>query len=209
MEKKNVVIQKFRDVLMKHYNRTVDVMDKVDAIRADIEAKRGTAMQYTASQSSAMVREAIRPLEDELPGMVKQIDNLMDAVRNALAKKYELRGEEVSPDLQLLTGAFDLSSEKLKELNQRHRDNPTMSTAIKTYANKHGISPVGFSFRDQASEEQVYNSMAGQARHWMGRMTSGIEEPAARAMLSFANNFGTTMAPEQTEIIGDGAGLLQ
>lgn len=203
----NKVVMQFRDVLMEHRSRTEAVMDKIDAARADFEAKRNTPMQYTDSQQYAIIDELVKPLRDELPGRVQRVNDLMDKVRDALPVKYALRGEAVHPDAQLLTGAFDLSVDQLKVLHDRHQDNPTMSAALKSYIQKNNVPGVAFSFRTLEAEEQAYNALAGQARSWMNRMTNDITKATARTILSFTDDYGM-LAPNIQDVLGDGAGLL-
>ena len=72
-----------------------------------------------------------------------------------------------------------------------------------------GIGEYSFNFRDQDSEEHIYNTMRGRAQDVMRRIVNDISNPTGRAkMATYAEGY-ENISSEWFDIIGDGVGLTE
>ncbi len=83
-------------------------------------------------------------------GASARLDEEQDAVLATIDRWATLDGSEIdSADMQLLTGAFDLTVQDIEELAERYSENYTMLRALQAYVDKHN--------RDRTPEELARN----------------------------------------------------
>ena len=119
-----------------------------------------------STKNAALVAE----LQDATVKAQNKIQAILDVVSIGLGKVVPLSGKEVTEDVHLLSGAFDLSREQVQELVEKHRNNPTMLNAILKYTQKYGVS--GVQIPTAAEKLEAYKTFANGALGMLQRITA-------------------------------------
>lgn len=128
-----------------------------------------------------------------------QIQSVLDVVSGGLGKAVALNGKDVTEDVQLLSGAFDLSREQLQGLVEKYLKNPTMLNAIMKYTKANGIH--GVSIPTQNEKLEAYKTFANGAFNMLRRITT---DPSAD--IAGLDNWGEapTSSERLVQLIGTG-----
>ena len=105
-------------------------------IKKQMDANKARYSEYIAANENAKLRARA----DEIISTArKSIEEAYSAAVKDLDKWTRLDGAQVTDDVKLLSGAFDLSAGDVARLLIKHQSSPTMTNAILRYANEHKI----------------------------------------------------------------------
>lgn len=135
---------------------------------ADQEARNRERLseEYARAENNALFTE----MREACDKAYNQIQAVLDTVSGGLGKAVELRGKDVTEDVQLLSGAFDLSKTQLQGLVTKYRNNPTMMNAIAKYAKANGIH--GVQIPTEEDKLEAYKVFAEGARSMIRSITT-------------------------------------
>ena len=147
------------------------------------------------SANTELSRELLQAENDAL----NEINLVIELVTAGLGKTVPLDGSAVTSDVQLLSGAFDLSKEQLQELANKYQGNPTMLNAIMKYVREHRIS--GVIVQTQEDKLEAYKTFANGARDMLSRIKA---DPAAE--ITGLDTWGTaaTSSERLLKLVGSG-----
>ena len=105
-------------------------------LKKEMEANKAKYSPFVAEAENAKLR--VRA--DEITSAArKSIEATYSAAAKDIDKWTQLDGTQVTDDVRLLSGAFDLNAGDVARLLIKHQGNPTMTNAVLRYANEHKI----------------------------------------------------------------------
>lgn len=85
------------------------------------------------------------------------IDKIENKFYQMQGEKYRLKGEDVTDDIKLFNGSFDLSQAEIDTLTNKYADNKTMTNAINKYSHENGLKFNGSLLDADAENRENYN----------------------------------------------------
>lgn len=98
------------------------------------------AAKYIPEVVKDLKTENDRQLRSGRDDALVAIDNAQRAALAELEERCKLRGDQLTPDAQLLSCGIELTTDELGQLLQRYDDNYTMTRLIRGYIDQHGQS---------------------------------------------------------------------
>ena len=95
-----------------------------------------------------------------------EMDAISDEFQDFQDERYRLNGKNITPDIQLLNGQFDLSQQEIDNLDKKYEDNFTMRNAIEKYARNHNLKFINqLSHTKETSENVAFNDFLDFCKH--------------------------------------------
>lgn len=155
------------------------IKDKMAVLEAE---KADRSQEYYDREHAALAQQ----LDDAMWNAKKAVKGLCDNFRKGAEQRWAPKGEEVTPDAQLLTSGLPLNGHDLELLFDKHNGNNTMQRMINDYAQTHHIND----FSRKYEGIQADYDLADNMEHYI---TNILDRP------QFAEEINNMYFPEDKE----------